>query len=398
MQISSYYTHNTDINQAVRELTTGLASKPSFIICYYTEHYSVSHLSVALYDAFPDTVIQGCSSCEGVMTEAGFHKGPVIAVLALYDSSPIGAYGSALAQLPSVEFPSSADVASLTAQTLNQAIEQAGRIGELPDLVILHATPGIEEVIVEQLEKELKGNVKLIGGSAADNQAIGNWSILCDKQFSCRGISISVLYPSKPLLTAFSSGYFATAYSGVVTQAQGRRIFEIDHRNAADVYLNWTKVHAIQNLDSGNETSMHYTLGRVAGHFFNRPYYKLSHPLEIDTDQGIRLFTNIAEGDHVYLMSGGKEQLIKRASHVPQSALNAKSTDIKLHGGINIFCAGSMRIVRDEIQQVYLSIRDVYQGLPFICPFTYGEQGCFVNGENAHGNLMLSSVIFYSDV
>jgi hypothetical protein len=347
--------------------------------------------------AFPGAVIHGCSSCEGVMTDKGFHKGPVIGILAVSDDSSTAAYGCALNQLPTVEVPGRADVARITTDTLNRAILQADRAGELPDLVILHATPGIEEYVVEQLENELKGNVKLIGGSAADDQIAGNWAIFANKQFSRSGISISVLYPSNQALTAFSSGYFPTSFSGVVTKAKGRRLIEIDNNNAATVYLNWIKVHAIQHMDK-DDTSVHYPLGRIAGNFSNRPYYKLSHPMKVDEMQGITLFTNVSEGDHVYLMNGGKEQLIKRASHVPQSALNAKSTDIMLHGGINIFCAGSMRIIRDELDTIYASIRDVYRGMPFICPFTYGEQGCFVNGENAHGNLMLSSVMFYSDV
>ncbi len=32
--------------------------------------------------------------------------------------------------------------------------------------------------------------------------------------------------------------------------------------------------------------------------------------------------------------------------------------------------------------------------IPFITPFTFGEQGRLPHGELAHGNLMVSSVIF----
>jgi hypothetical protein len=32
--------------------------------------------------------------------------------------------------------------------------------------------------------------------------------------------------------------------------------------------------------------------------------------------------------------------------------------------------------------------------LPFLGSFTFGEQGCFVGGENRHGNLMILVVVF----
>jgi hypothetical protein len=34
---------------------------------------------------------------------------------------------------------------------------------------------------------------------------------------------------------------------------------------------------------------------------------------------------------------------------------------------------------------------------PFVSPFTFGEQGQFIGGENAHGNLMISAVLFHRD-
>jgi hypothetical protein len=35
-------------------------------------------------------------------------------------------------------------------------------------------------------------------------------------------------------------------------------------------------------------------------------------------------------------------------------------------------------------------------GKPFLGAFTFGEQGCFVGGENRHGNLMIATLVFGS--
>ena len=64
-------------------------------------------------------------------------------------------------------------------------------------------------------------------------------------------------------------------------------------------------------------------------------------------------------------------------------------------GAIIIFCAGSMIRLGKDIKQVQNKLYQQTDGLPFICPFTYGEQGRLIGGENAHGNLMISSAVFY---
>ena len=50
--------------------------------------------------------------------------------------------------------------------------------------------------------------------------------------------------------------------------------------------------------------------------------------------------------------------------------------------------------IRDDIDDVVASLREVLGEVPFLGGFTFGEQGCFVGGENCHGNLMISVTLF----
>jgi len=59
-----------------------------------------------------------------------------------------------------------------------------------------------------------------------------------------------------------------------------------------------------------------------------------------------------------------------------------------------IFCAGCMLTVRERMDQVVLGLRDNLADVPFLGCFTFGEQGCFIGGENRHGNLMISVTVF----
>jgi hypothetical protein len=53
-----------------------------------------------------------------------------------------------------------------------------------------------------------------------------------------------------------------------------------------------------------------------------------------------------------------------------------------------------MLTVRDRIDQVVAGLDEGLGGAPFLGCFTFGEQGCFVGGENRHGNLMISVTVF----
>ncbi|TOE37629.1 histidine kinase, partial [Vibrio parahaemolyticus] len=92
----------------------------------------------------------------------------------------------------------------------------------------------------------------------------------------------------------------------------GRCLLEIDGESALDTYRKWTRHQ--ENLTSKENllftNSSAYPLGRVAGHLYDRPYYKLSHPIRETEDGGIELFTQISVGEELTLMKGSRDHLI----------------------------------------------------------------------------------------
>lgn len=172
---------------------------------------------------------------------------------------------------------------------------------------------------------------------------------------------------------------------------------EIDGEPALERYRQWTNHQQNQtgkdNLLFTNSSA--YPIGRVAGHLYDRPYYKLSHPIRETADGGIELFTDIDEGEEITLMKGSREHLLARAAKVVNIAFNQKLEESRKIGVINIFCAGPMLHLKQDMNSVCEQINQELEHLPFICPFTFGEQGRFIGGENGHGNLMISSAIFH---
>ena len=327
------------------------------------------------------------------MTERGLHFGNVLGLIAIYDSNST-AYGSGL-----VSFDCDEESKGAIGKAIQTALGKANRIGEVPSFAIIHATPGMEEHLISSLDDVFQTPVPMIGATAADNAIKGQWSIFNEDESTSQGVCVQLLFPSKPLTTGFSAGYSSTDFSGIVTKCNGRELLEIDGKPAHEKYREWIRQHAGIDVPEWFKFQLvtQYPLGRIAGNLYNRPYYKLSHPINVTQEKGILLFTSITEGDVVTLMDGDREQLIARPSRVIQEAKRQSERNATLSGAICVICAGAMLHLEDDMDKVYETIKEEMEGIPFICPFTFGEQGRFINGDNGHGNLMISSAAFYSD-
>lgn len=393
MKIISTNSQNNDSGKALEYCLSNLLVhpiEPDILLCYFTEEHD-SHLIInTLKKRFPNTKIHGCTSCRGIMTDHGFLECYSIALWALYDSKH-GRYGTSIAKLDNNH-----EISQLTKQLLEKAIKDSGREGELPALVLLHATPGQEEKIITAIDEYFGTPIPLIGGTAADNNVQGKWCIFTQDDLLSSGISLSVFYPSCKVSYSFHSGYACSSTSGIATKTHNRIIYEIDHKPVIDVYKQWTELP----MGLGDKTNLlervtQFPLGRIAGYMYSSPYFKLAHPVKFTHDGGMECFASINEGEEVFMMYGEEEQIISRPQRVINSAINSYEDNFSPIGGINIFCAGSMMHIKTSMDAVCHSVNSAMHGAPYICPFTFGEQGRFTGGENAHGNLMVSTVLFH---
>ncbi|WP_394250900.1 FIST signal transduction protein [Vibrio profundi] len=388
MKFISLTSRAADEWDVVNDLSLKIATDNlACLVCYCTEEYDASRLREFLILRFPSLPIHGCSTCKGVMTEKGFEEGPVVGMLAVYDSG-INAYGTGLCEF-------SGNISDSVTKAIDIALDKADRCGEVPELILLHSTPGHEEAVLGAIDQKFGTLVPIIGGSAADNKVAKQWSVFTEQAYSTNAVSLTVFFASQSIYTSLSAGHAPTAHSGIATKVNGRVLLEIDGQPATKVYHNWTQEHVKEEDNYLFERATIYPLGRYVGSDLTRPYFKLSHPIRETAEHGIEVFTDIKEGDKVYLMSGCKEQLVSRAADIIRASYyEGVELEEKL-GGINIFCAGPMIYLKQDMQQVCDRINQALDGQPFICPFTFGEQGRLCGGESAHGNLMVSSATFY---
>lgn len=378
------------IREAYQQLHTQLGHSPTIVALYASVTYSPQELLTTFQELAPNVPLAGSTSCLGVMTTQGFHSnlGTGLGLFGIYD--PAGSYG-----IGAQAITGSAREAG--AEAIQKAILNADRPGEPPQLVWLSGTPGYEEEVLLGIQDVIGSHVPIAGGSAADNTVSGHWQLFDGEQVFGSAVVVIAMYPSVATHWAFHSGYSLTERKGQVTKASGRVLAEIDGQPAAQVYNEWTHGTVADDLGGGNvlgKTTLN-PLARLVGQVGDLPYYRLSHPDSITPEGAMTLFTNIEEGEEILLMSGTRQSLVTRAGRVAQTALDngrVKASDIS--GALVVYCAGCMLTVQDRMNDVVRELNNTLPNVPYIGIFTFGEQGCFVGGENHHGNLMISVVVF----
>jgi len=377
-------------DEAYKALCEQLGTTPDILYPAWSVEYPAEALIGKLGELAPGVKLHGASTCLGGMTEQGFvsQQGRGLTLFGISD--PDGSYG-----VGGGHIKDSARAAATEA--ILAALDDADRPGELPSIVRLTATPGAEEEVIAGIEEILGEDVPIIGGSAADNTVEGHWMLANGQHIGANEVVVSVLFPSVETGFAFHSGYSPTKTTGRVTRADGRTLYEIDGEPAAAAYNRWTGGAIDNALEGGNvlASTTLYPLGRAVGEVGGVPYYRLSHPDGVTEDGALTLFSDIAVGDELVLMEGSVDSLVTRAGRVADAALSASDmTRDSISGALVVYCAGCMLTVQSEMDRVVDSLNQSLGGNPFLGTFTFGEQGCFVGGENRHGNLMISVVVF----
>ncbi|MBI3899804.1 MAG: FIST C-terminal domain-containing protein [Gammaproteobacteria bacterium] len=396
MHIATSWSTQSDTVKAVEEAYEKLGQSlngepPTLLLTYYSNNHD-SRTILKRLDALSGNVpIQGGTSCLGIMTQQGFHSadGCGFGLWAIQD--PQGSYSVGIAAIN--DNPRQA-----AAEATEMALAGAGRPGEVPALVWLNSAPGCEEKILQGIEDVLGRQVPIAGGSTGDNTVAGDWKQIGAGQVHQNAVVVTVMYPSTEVAFAFHSGYEPAEHRGRVTRATGRTLYEIDGRPAAQVYNEWTGGIIAEALPAGGNVLPMTTLsplGREVGRMRGVPYFKLSHPNSVAADGALTLFSDIEEGEEILLMTGSKNNLVTRAGRVAESAISAGSLAADdVCGALVIYCAGCMLTIQSDMDKVATGVSGVLKNNPFIGVFTFGEQGCFVGGENRHGNLMISVVVF----
>ncbi len=396
MQILAAATDVKDPVLAFDELDVSLSisdrGPPQILFLVVAAGAEVAGIFAEARRRYQTTSVHGSTSCLGLMTDSALHleSDRALGALAIWDMQ--GAYGSAASSIGS-------DPQLSAVEATRAALRNANRLGQVPDLVWMSAAPGHEESSLLGIKSVLGDRVLIVGGSSADNDLAGAWAQFSQEELYTEGIVVSVLFSGSKVSSVFQSGYAPRGPSGLATRCVGRRLFEIDHRPAAEVYYGWLgrdlpKIPANETSISILSESTLVPLGMVQHELVDVPLHSLLHPAVMHDDGSISLFCDVKQGEQLYLMEGTSRRLLERAGKIAgQAKADAEARRLEVRGALVVYCGGCMLSVRSEMELVRKGIAAALPGISFLGLFSYGEQGATITGSSHHANLMISCTI-----
>jgi hypothetical protein len=373
-------------------------TEPRFIVLYTTAGYDEQGIVQTLRGRFPNATLFGINVYKGVFSSDGLHIGEKgsLAIMGF-------AGGDLQFGISAREVEDSADVVALTKDAIADAAMNAGKtLKDKPSIILLGATKGKEDAIVDGIGQVFTNDIPLVGGTHCTDVFGQGYVIENDTLFN-PGLIVGLIYSDAKIGASFSSGFVGKKKPGKITKGEGRLLHEIDGRPALDVYREWAHGH-FDTIDSSKESVLVMSsavcpLAKAIKLPNGEMRYIPVRPWKFNPDGSLNTGGDIHNGDTIYYVEGNEEALKRRAGVVAKDALvNGKIKMKDIAGGLHIYCGGAAKTLGldagGETDKMVKEIQKAMPGKPFIGGFTAGEQGNIPGYGYFHGNLMSTMVIF----
>lgn len=226
---------------------------------------------------------------------------------------------------------------------------------------------------------QLLGDVPLAGGSAADNLALEETTVLTEEGVSKDGVVVAQLSSNQPFAVAASHGHSPLSDRHEVTETEENVVYELDGEPAFDVWKREIAEPAREEYgidvdglsadeDSFAELLNQFELGIETGD----GEYKIRWPALTDsTDGPLKFATGVPEESEVRIMHSPKEKQIDSAREAARNSLQRFEGD-EVAGALVFDCVCRGLILDDEFDQAVGEIADEIDA-PLAGFETYGE-------------------------
>lgn len=222
--------------------------------------------------------------------------------------------------------------------------------------------------LVEGLQKALPPKVSVTGGLSADGPRFGETLVVCDAPAQPRTVALLGLY-GRRLRVGYGSlgGWDPFGPERLVTRSQGNVLYELDGKNALDLYKLYLGEHSEELPASG----MLFPLS-IRGEADETPLVRTI--LAIDEAKKSMTFAgDVPEGRYARFMKANFDRLVDGAmgaARTSHEALGASSPDL----AILISCVGRKLVLQQRVEEEVEAVREVLGEKAVLTGFySYGE-------------------------
>lgn len=277
-----------------------------------------------------------------------------------------------------------------------QAVENA-KTTRAPAYFYMVASPKEEEEYLMGIQ-DVIGRVPMFGGSAADDEVINNWKIICNDKVFNDGIAVAFFYTDNEINTKYTGAYCETKNIGIITEVDNNRtLVSIDGVSALKKYANWIG-KSPNNLKEKNLLFESITkplgikdpLGNSI--VVRHPMFGNDMGTKTTIDDTITLGNKIVPGTAIIQLETTIDKLIESTGETLKELRKKMYNEPAAY--VLIHCAGRKFGIGSRLEEVYKLLLKESKGVPFIVCFTYGEYGYEEHSSNICGGLMLSFTSF----
>ena len=176
----------------------------AWALAYATVDVPLERSLPAIMRSHQGATVFGCTSFQGVFTPSGFTRG--IHALAVTKADQVRA-------IPMLRASSGAVRSRIDACAATREIQATST--EPISCILMHATPGCEESILEGIETAFSGNPPPVyGGSAADDEMKGDWRIFLDTTIASEGFLLVGSYVKSARVRFIREWFYANEDDG----------------------------------------------------------------------------------------------------------------------------------------------------------------------------------------
>uniref|UniRef100_A0A6U3ULJ1 FIST domain-containing protein n=1 Tax=Ditylum brightwellii TaxID=49249 RepID=A0A6U3ULJ1_9STRA len=367
------------VAEAVKIASSSLSNAPSIAFVSCTVSRDVDEVRKEFVDALPENVpIHGITSSGALLSNKGALGGAVGCLLLDKEGAFETAYDSENGE--------------------NAVLSLKEKMAS-PQVIFMGATPGAEEGIIASINEHFPG-VPVYGGTAADDALSGDWKVMSSESVSGTGVSLVAVGPSVKFGASMLGPYTETEKTAKATKTEGRRVFEIDGKPAADFVYAWLGEEVGESYRAGG-LILPQTAQKPVGIKKPSGEYVTNHLAALGGDEKfVDFFAPIPEGAELIIMDSGDGPSTGYASALASAYDTAKSQGSLAGGspaaGILVFCGGMAIAVGDNLDAGLTSdsFASKVGDLPVLGMTCFGEQA-FLEGqkENVQRNLSVGMIL-----
>lgn len=332
-------------------------------------------------------------------------------ILSTTDGAQEGAVGCLLVRADEGDFA--------TGYAAKDSMEAARALQEQmphPQAIFMSTTPGEEENVLASLDKNFP-NVPVFGGTAADNELNGEWMVWNGQESSETGVSLVGVGPTVRFGASMLGPYSVTKKKCIATKTEGRRVWEIDDKPAADWVWDWLgNSDDIKSAYEDGGLILPSTAQNPIGYFVKKERksnfwnscwpsgaagdYVTSHCAALGgKEKWVDFFTPIPQGCTLVVMdsdNGAKRGYAVAFRQAYQTAAKALKGS-RPKAGLLVFCGGMVMAVGDEVNDglAYADFVKKTKNFPVMGITCFGEQACLPTAKvNMQRNLSVGMILF----